>query len=220
MDVKLLGLRIKAVREERQLSIDEVANAIGVNKSTISRYERGEIVNPKIPVVDAIANFLCVNPAWLLGKDPNRTFTPKGTDLSAFVPCNMFPGLRSIRESFGYSTEEVAFQIGISEKDYEDIENGCDTSCIILARLAVLFCCSTDHVLSFDGVFGSSDVPVSRSPSMHLAATPIAFTRDEQEFILKYRRLDARGQAAVTNVLEHEYNSLPGDKAPPAPKEA
>lgn len=43
---------------------------------------------------------------------------------------------------------------------------------------------------------------------------------EEQELIRKYRRLDERGKSAVLNVLNHEYESLPGEKAGPAPKEA
>ena len=42
----------------------------------------------------------------------------------------------------------------------------------------------------------------------------------EQDLIRKFRCLDLRGQSAVLNTLEHEYDTFPGDKATPAPKEA
>lgn len=45
-------------------------------------------------------------------------------------------------------------------------------------------------------------------------------TPQDEELLYKFHRLDARGQAAVLNVLEHEYASLPGDNTAPAPKQA
>lgn len=45
-------------------------------------------------------------------------------------------------------------------------------------------------------------------------------TRDEIDLIRKYRRLDDRGKSAVLNVLNHEYESLPGEKANSSLKEA
>lgn len=45
-------------------------------------------------------------------------------------------------------------------------------------------------------------------------------TVEEKNIINKYRSLDDRGKSAVLNVLEHEYNSLPGIAADSAPKEA
>lgn len=37
----------------------------------------------------------------------------------------------------------------------------------------------------------------------------------ELELIRKFRRLDARGQSAVLNTLDHEYAALPGDTSVP-----
>lgn len=41
----------------------------------------------------------------------------------------------------------------------------------------------------------------------------------ELELIRKFRRLDARGQSAVLNTLDHEYAALPGD-APASRRQA
>ena len=45
-------------------------------------------------------------------------------------------------------------------------------------------------------------------------------TDKERTMIEKFRKLDERGQAAVLNVLDHEYDSLPGEKANSLPKNA
>lgn len=42
----------------------------------------------------------------------------------------------------------------------------------------------------------------------------------EKDFLTKFRMLDQRGQAAVLNVLNHEYESLPGEKTNPSAKNA
>lgn len=223
MDVKLLGNRIKSARESRELSVDEVANAIGVNKSTISRYERGEIERPKLPVINALANALCVNPSWLIGKDENKTFTPKGMDLALFQPCSLFSALKGIRESFGYTANDVAFKIGISEADYTAIENGRDTSCLVLSRLAVLFCCSTDHILSFDGVMVEDNPTPQAMLSVlpHDAASEYhVLSTKEAELIRMYRNLDSTGQATANVLLKGLFDIHPGEKADSAPKEA
>ena len=68
MENKEIGLRIKSRREDKNLTLQEVADKVGVAKSTIQRYEAGTIENIKLPVINAIAQVLGVNPAWVIGK--------------------------------------------------------------------------------------------------------------------------------------------------------
>lgn len=63
-----IGKRIKYARELRNTTLDDVAQIVGVAKSTVQRYETGKIQTIKLPVVESIANALNVNPAWLVGK--------------------------------------------------------------------------------------------------------------------------------------------------------
>ncbi len=69
MNIKEIGNRIYKARTIRNYTLDQIADEIGVAKSTIQRYEKGLINKPKIPVLQAIANSLHVNPAWLSGQD-------------------------------------------------------------------------------------------------------------------------------------------------------
>lgn len=203
MDKILLGKRIKEARALRRVTLDEVANAICLNKSTLSRYERGEIETPKLLVIEAIADCLRVNPSWLVGKSDDMTYTPRNTDFFVSSPCDLFAPLKQMREKRGLSANSVALKIGISEADYRRIEAGGNTDCKTLSRIAEFFCCSTDYVLSFDGVFGEDEC-----------------SRSEWNLVQKFRQLDDRGKSAVLNVLDHEYNSLPGEEANPSTKEA
>lgn len=74
MDNKVIGLRIEQRRTQLGFTQEFVANEIGVAKSTIQRYEKGSISKIKLPVVDAIARVLNVNPAWLCGKSDVMQF--------------------------------------------------------------------------------------------------------------------------------------------------
>lgn len=71
MDLQVLGARMKSARKLRRKTLDDVALAIGLNKSTIQRYEVGKIQCPKQPVIKAIADYLNVNVYWLLGEAEN-----------------------------------------------------------------------------------------------------------------------------------------------------
>lgn len=93
MDAKQMGIRIKQVRLEKGLVQKDIADQIGVAISTIQRYENGAYDRPKLPVVQAIARALDVDPAWLVGKvDERRSYYDDA------LPSNVtrIPPLRSI----------------------------------------------------------------------------------------------------------------------------
>lgn len=93
MDAKQMGIRIKQVRLEKGLVQKDIADQVGVAISTIQRYENGAYDRPKLPVVQAIARALDVDPAWLVGKvDERRSYYDDA------LPSNVtrIPPLRSI----------------------------------------------------------------------------------------------------------------------------
>ena len=65
---KLIGSRAKQRRIELGLNMQYVAERMGVNKSTIQRYEAGSIDNTKRLVVEGLSNILHVSPEWLRGE--------------------------------------------------------------------------------------------------------------------------------------------------------
>ena len=73
MDNKAIGLRIEQRRKDLGLTLEDVAKEIGVAKSTVQRYEKGTIDKIKLPVIEAIARVLDVNPAWICFKDTDMT---------------------------------------------------------------------------------------------------------------------------------------------------
>ena len=63
-----IGKRIKYARSLSDMTLDDIAQKVGVAKSTVQRYENGKIDKIKLPVIESIASALNVNPAWLIGK--------------------------------------------------------------------------------------------------------------------------------------------------------
>lgn len=61
-----IGKRIKLRREQLGMSQEQLGKALCFNKSTIQRYENGKIASIKVPVINAIAKQLDVNPNWLI----------------------------------------------------------------------------------------------------------------------------------------------------------
>lgn len=78
MDLELLSARLKSARKLRGKTLDDVASSVGMNKSTIQRYEAGFIRSPKIPILREIAKYLNINLDWLLGTD--ERMEPYGTE--------------------------------------------------------------------------------------------------------------------------------------------
>lgn len=77
MDIIIIGQKIHSVRTEKNITLEDIASKVGVAKSTIQRYEAGKIQNPKLPVIESIANALNVNPAWLVGKSDDKEIVQK-----------------------------------------------------------------------------------------------------------------------------------------------
>lgn len=62
-----IGQRIKVQRKRQGLSIDELAYKISKNRTTIYRYENGDIENLPLGILDSLANTLNTTPAYLMG---------------------------------------------------------------------------------------------------------------------------------------------------------
>ena len=66
MDISVL---IKTRRKEKNMTMKELAEKVGVSEGTISRWESGEIKNMKRKAVAALSTALDVPPSVLMGWD-------------------------------------------------------------------------------------------------------------------------------------------------------
>jgi transcriptional regulator with XRE-family HTH domain len=67
-----IGQRIKNMRKQQGMSIDELAYKLGKNRTTIYRYENGDIENLPLGILDCLADALNTTPAYLMGWADNH----------------------------------------------------------------------------------------------------------------------------------------------------
>lgn len=97
MDIHMLAVRIKNARKLRGVTMEQLAKAVDLNKSTIQRYENARIAAPKKPVVQAIASYLDVNPDWLTGDSETIEPVPGDEEISRYLTLlEARPELRSL----------------------------------------------------------------------------------------------------------------------------
>ncbi len=68
------GERLKRLRKEQGLSADELGAMIGKDRSTIYRYERGDIETATIDVIPRLAVALKTTPQYILGWEEKPAF--------------------------------------------------------------------------------------------------------------------------------------------------
>lgn len=71
---KDIGERIELSRKRAGLSLNDVAQKMGFNKTTIMRYENGEVAKIKEPILDKLSEVLNVSSDYILGleDEPQR----------------------------------------------------------------------------------------------------------------------------------------------------
>lgn len=68
---------IKRRRLELDLTLKDVAKALGVAEGTVSRYESGDIQNMGIDKIEALAHILRCSPGYLMGWQESTPTTAK-----------------------------------------------------------------------------------------------------------------------------------------------
>lgn len=67
------GKRIKDRRNELRMSVDELAEKLNKNRATIYRYEKGEIENLPLEMLERLAEALDTTPQYLIGWENKLT---------------------------------------------------------------------------------------------------------------------------------------------------
>lgn len=78
-----IGRRIKYRRKGLKMSADKLAKILGKDRSTIYRYEKGDIENLPLDILEPIAQALGTTPAYLMGwEEDKKENTPEELKLS------------------------------------------------------------------------------------------------------------------------------------------
>lgn len=80
-----IGQRLKERRKELKMSADELAKKLGKDRSTIYRYEKGEIENLPLDILEPIAKALDTTPQYLMGWVEPTEEDKKNNDILADI---------------------------------------------------------------------------------------------------------------------------------------
>lgn len=118
-----IGERIKMLRTQQGLTLEEVGTRVGVGKSTVRKWESGQIANMRRDKIALLAKALNVTPTYLMGwKEEPAPARPVVPDAIPYTPMPLVrvagavrcgPGGLAIEEDLGYERADVP-----SPKDY------------------------------------------------------------------------------------------------------
>ena len=75
-----IGERIKTLREQHRMTLEDVAEHLNIGRSTVFRYENGTVTNIPSDKIELLSELFNVSPAYLMGWSDDQ----EGT--SASVP--------------------------------------------------------------------------------------------------------------------------------------
>ncbi len=71
-----IGERIKYLRESRDMTLEQLGSLVGVGKSTVRKWETGDIANMRRDKIERLANAFHVSPLYILGIDTEAPAFP------------------------------------------------------------------------------------------------------------------------------------------------
>lgn len=75
-----LSQKIKDLRAANNLTLEDVARQVGVGKSTVRKWETGQIANMRRDKISKLAAALHTTPAYLMGWENEESPTPVAED--------------------------------------------------------------------------------------------------------------------------------------------
>ena len=79
-----MSQKIRELRLARRMTLEQVAEIVGVGKSTVRKWETGMIANMKRDKIALLAKALGTTPAYLMGWKEEETPEPKVVALSEY----------------------------------------------------------------------------------------------------------------------------------------
>ncbi len=97
-----MGDRLKRLRLQRGMTQEEVGKLVGVQRSTVQKWESGQTQNLRTSVIERLSNFFQVSPSYLMGMDSSSDSSPSlgsqnknislGFELNKFVDIQIIIG--------------------------------------------------------------------------------------------------------------------------------
>jgi len=106
------GEKIRRLRQEKGLTMEELGNMVGVKKAAIHKYETGLVVNIKRSTLTRLAQALEVNPEYLLDFDQSANTSP-GPSMPSEETLIPYPVIGNI--AAGYDSPAIEEATGYME---------------------------------------------------------------------------------------------------------
>lgn len=149
--------KLKELRKSKNITQEELAKAIGAERSSVGKYETGSI--PSIEKLTKIAQFFDVSTSELLdnitmsyAKTPVKTADIENNDFNASDEMWM-KQLKKLRQERGLLQKDIAAYLGIDRTTYVKYENGIsEPDFTTLKKISILFDVSIDFILGNEKV--------------------------------------------------------------------
>lgn len=77
--------KLRLLRKKHNLTLEQIANIVGVGKSTVRKWEVGMIANVRRDKIGLLAKALHTTPAYLMGWEENTPDEPQLTEGERFM---------------------------------------------------------------------------------------------------------------------------------------
>ena len=119
-----IGKRLREARIDKKIDVNSIASHTGLNKTTIYRYENGEVKNIKKPIIESLADMLDVNPLWVTGESEVKTRLSSNIGNKEKYEIDTFiKNIIYLRKNRGITQEDIANKANLSLNYYKKIEN-------------------------------------------------------------------------------------------------
>lgn len=189
--------QLRLLRQERGFSQQEFADRIGLSKSSINMYERGER-EPGIDTLTRIAAFFDVDIDFLLGKTSSRR---KSLILGAKKNQNIAHNIQHHREEANLSQKQFACLLGVDEDTVVKLENGqqkLDKE--MLYKICDILKLIPGNIIPRDDEEFSEDEEYLYSRRQN-SPDQIILTEGEQELLNLFRRVPEENRALVLEMI-------------------
>ncbi len=119
-ELNLTAKRLRYCREEQRETLEQLGQLVGVNKSTVMRWERGDTSKINLPTLHALAAHFQVNPRWLMGlsedmSPPSTPFSPDVVPVPVIGAVRAGCGGLSLEEPSGFEPVDASLLRGGDE---------------------------------------------------------------------------------------------------------
>ena len=120
MSTLSIGERIKLLRKEKSLTLQDIADLLDVNRSSVLRWENGDIARIKRPILEKIASILGTTAQFLLtGKEDLSWCRENTKEMGEF--CSL-PLVGQVCAGNGLLAEENIIRYEVADKKYNHEE--------------------------------------------------------------------------------------------------